>query len=129
VISDRRPLMVSCSAVDSVDCTDTACAWYRTLIRFEHLDQTTADASQASMSRASRLRFRRRQAGIFRLDLLADECRGAAATTDRLAFLEAMMMSLKRPRRAAQRATEPVLVTSAAIAAAVRFPRGVRTLI
>jgi hypothetical protein len=31
----------SCSALDSVDCTDTACAWYRTLIR--HADNDEAD--------------------------------------------------------------------------------------
>jgi hypothetical protein len=55
----------------------------------------------------SRLRLQGRQAEILRLDLLADECRGATAATHRLACLEAMMMSLKPPRAAVSEPPSP----------------------
>ena len=111
MISDRRPLMVSCSVVDSVDCADTA------------LIETSTHVADLppSLPRTAGRDISPRSLG----ERMSRRCRHDTSA----GFSRGTMMGLKRPQGAGQRATEPVLVTSAAIAAAVRFPRGVRTLI
>ena len=77
----------------------------------------------------SRLRLQGRQAEILRLELFGGRMSRRYRRDTSSGLSRSYDDELKTAASGRQRATEPVLVTSAAIAAVVRFARGVRTLI